>query len=161
MYDLVTELDQTRRRVSTGDLRGTAAHVVEMHRELRAPIAEVWDACTSPDRVRRWFLPVSGDLRPRGHFQLEGNAGGTSSAVSHPAGSTSHGNAATYRPASSHSSSHQPATTPPHSYCATPFPTTSNGRNTVPEPLGSAGTCRSRYWPYSSPAARFRPATSS
>ena len=29
-----------------------------------------------PDRVRRWFLPLTGDLRPGGSFQLEGNAGG-------------------------------------------------------------------------------------
>jgi hypothetical protein len=28
-------------------------------------------------RVRRWFLPLSGDLRAGGSFQLEGNAGGT------------------------------------------------------------------------------------
>jgi hypothetical protein len=31
---------------------------------------------TDPDRVKRWFLPVSGDLRVGGAFQLEGNAGG-------------------------------------------------------------------------------------
>ena len=30
-----------------------------------------------PERVRRWFCPLSGDLRPGGSFQLEGNAGGT------------------------------------------------------------------------------------
>jgi hypothetical protein len=37
----------------------------------------VWDACTNPERIPRWFLPVSGDLRLGGRFQLEGNAGGT------------------------------------------------------------------------------------
>jgi hypothetical protein len=31
---------------------------------------------TDPDRVKRWFMPLSGDLRPGGNFQLEGNAGG-------------------------------------------------------------------------------------
>ena len=31
---------------------------------------------TSPDRISRWFLPVSGDLRLGGRYQLEGNAGG-------------------------------------------------------------------------------------
>jgi len=31
---------------------------------------------TDPDRMKRWFLPVSGDLRVGGTFQLEGNAGG-------------------------------------------------------------------------------------
>ncbi|HWO60033.1 MAG TPA: SRPBCC domain-containing protein, partial [Umezawaea sp.] len=29
-----------------------------------------------PDRIKRWFLPVSGELRAGGTFQLEGNAGG-------------------------------------------------------------------------------------
>jgi hypothetical protein len=28
-------------------------------------------------RIPRWFLPVSGELRPGGRYQLEGNAGGT------------------------------------------------------------------------------------
>jgi len=39
-------------------------------------IEDVWDAVTNPDRMKRWFLPVSGDLRVGGTFQLEGNAGG-------------------------------------------------------------------------------------
>lgn len=37
---------------------------------------DVWDAITDPERIRRWFLPVSGDLRPGGNYQLHGNAGG-------------------------------------------------------------------------------------
>ena len=36
----------------------------------------MWDACTDPERIGRWFLPVSGDLRLGGRYQLEGNAGG-------------------------------------------------------------------------------------
>src|SRR5437667_221963 len=41
-----------------------------------APLGDVWDACTNPERIARWFLPVSGDLREGGSYQLEGNAGG-------------------------------------------------------------------------------------
>jgi uncharacterized protein YndB with AHSA1/START domain len=63
--------------VARGELGDAAAHVVELRRQLRGPVADVWDACTDPDRVRRWFLPLSGDLRLGGHFQLEGNAAGT------------------------------------------------------------------------------------
>ena len=37
----------------------------------------MWDACTNPERLSRWFLPISGDLRPGGRFQIEGNASGT------------------------------------------------------------------------------------
>ena len=39
-------------------------------------MSDVWEAITDPDRVRRWFLPLTGDLRPGGTFQLEGHAGG-------------------------------------------------------------------------------------
>ncbi|HEU5152071.1 MAG TPA: SRPBCC family protein [Iamia sp.] len=41
-----------------------------------SPPADVWDAITDPDRLSRWFLPVTGDLRLGGTYQLEGNAGG-------------------------------------------------------------------------------------
>ena len=76
MQDLIAELDRTGRAVGDGELNGAAAHVVELRRRLHAPVAEVWNACTDPERVGRWFLPLSGDLRPGGNFQLEGNARG-------------------------------------------------------------------------------------
>ncbi len=40
-------------------------------------VDDLWDACTSAERLPRWFLPVTGDLRLGGRYQLEGNAGGT------------------------------------------------------------------------------------
>ncbi|MDA7980393.1 MAG: SRPBCC family protein [Pirellulales bacterium] len=39
-------------------------------------LEDMWDAVTNPERIPRWFLPISGDLRPGGRYQLEGNAGG-------------------------------------------------------------------------------------
>ncbi len=36
----------------------------------------MWDAITSPERIARWFLPISGDLREGGTYSLEGNASG-------------------------------------------------------------------------------------
>jgi hypothetical protein len=36
----------------------------------------VWDACTTAERIGRWLMPVSGDLRLGGRYQLHGNAGG-------------------------------------------------------------------------------------
>ena len=47
-----------------------------LRRRYDAAIEDVWDAVTDPDRLKRWFLPISGDLRVGGTFQLEGNAGG-------------------------------------------------------------------------------------
>ncbi len=38
---------------------------------------DLWNALTDAERIPRWFLPVSGELKPGGRYQLEGNAGGT------------------------------------------------------------------------------------
>src|SRR5690606_21550027 len=40
-------------------------------------VDDLWDACTNPERLPRWFLPVTGDLQVGGRYQLEGQAGGT------------------------------------------------------------------------------------
>jgi uncharacterized protein YndB with AHSA1/START domain len=40
-------------------------------------VSDLWDALTSRERIKRWFLPVSGDLKLGGRYQFEGNAGGT------------------------------------------------------------------------------------
>jgi uncharacterized protein YndB with AHSA1/START domain len=50
---------------------------VTISRDYSADIDDVWDACTNPERIARWFLPVDGDLRLHGRYQLHGNAGGT------------------------------------------------------------------------------------
>ncbi len=51
-------------------------YCVTLRRRYDAEAADVWSALTDPERVRRWFLPLTGDLRVGGSFQLEGNAGG-------------------------------------------------------------------------------------
>lgn len=72
MIDIVHELDAVRR--VTGQRRD--ARTVVLRRDYAAPIEDVWDAITDPARLSRWFLPVTGDLRLGGTYQLEGNAGG-------------------------------------------------------------------------------------
>ncbi len=76
MIDLIAELERVRRAVGSEAAGEGPVHVVELRRVYGAPVAEVWDVCTSPERIPRWFLPISGDLRVGGRFQLEGNAGG-------------------------------------------------------------------------------------
>ena len=44
----------------------------------------MWDALTNPERIGRWFLPISGDYRIGGRFQFEGNAGGEIVACERP-----------------------------------------------------------------------------
>ncbi|WP_051267170.1 SRPBCC family protein [Nakamurella lactea] len=45
-------------------------------RRYPAEIDDVWDALTDRERIPRWFLPVTGDLKVGGRYQFEGNAGG-------------------------------------------------------------------------------------
>ncbi|HEY4459394.1 MAG TPA: SRPBCC family protein [Pseudonocardiaceae bacterium] len=49
---------------------------VLIRREYPTTVEDVWSACTEPDRLSRWFLPVTGELKVGGRYQLEGNAGG-------------------------------------------------------------------------------------
>ena len=84
MIDIAREIESIRR--STGD-RATPAgrgKAVVLEREYDASIEEVWDAVTSPERISRWFLPISGDYRVGGRYQLEGNAGGEIVACERP-----------------------------------------------------------------------------
>ncbi|GIF46171.1 uncharacterized protein YndB with AHSA1/START domain [Asanoa ferruginea] len=77
MIDIAQHLAAIHRAVGTGPAEGGGEEVrVVLRRTYRAPVADVWDALTDPDRVKRWFYPLSGDLRAGGSFQLEGNAGG-------------------------------------------------------------------------------------
>ena len=76
MKDLLDELTATHRELGKGSLPGGEAHAVTLRRRYDAEIEDVWDAVTTAERIRRWFLPVSGDLRLGGKYQLEGNAGG-------------------------------------------------------------------------------------
>jgi uncharacterized protein YndB with AHSA1/START domain len=72
VIDILEHINAVQRDVSrTGE-----TVTVLMRRSYQADPAEVWDALTDPDRMKRWFMPVSGDLQVGGTFQLEGNAGG-------------------------------------------------------------------------------------
>ena len=74
--DIAHQIDAIDRKVGRQPSADGEVISVELQRSYDAPIDEVWKALTEPDRLQRWFYPVSGDLRPGGTFQLEGNAGG-------------------------------------------------------------------------------------
>ena len=77
MIDVTQQINAVRRTVGTRVLEAGQAHTVTISRTYSATVEDVWDACTNAERIPRWFLPVSGDLRLGGHYQLKGNAGGT------------------------------------------------------------------------------------
>lgn len=76
MVDVNAQIDDVERGVETTERDGEAVRVQRLAQEYPAALDDVWDAVTTADRIPRWFLPVSGDLRLGGRYQLEGNAGG-------------------------------------------------------------------------------------
>jgi uncharacterized protein YndB with AHSA1/START domain len=71
----INAIDRKVERLPAADGVGERVSVA-MRRSYDAPIDDVWDAVTQPDRIKRWLMPISGELRVGGSFQLEGNAGG-------------------------------------------------------------------------------------
>ena len=74
--DVETQLTAIDRSVSFLERDGQSAAAVTLSRVIDATLLDVWGAVTSASRVPLWFLPISGELRHGGRFQLEGNAGG-------------------------------------------------------------------------------------
>jgi uncharacterized protein YndB with AHSA1/START domain len=77
MIDVVHEISSVDRQVGSRTLTAGEARTLTISRVYDTPPEDLWDACTNPDRLPRWFLPVSGDLRPGGRYELQGNASGT------------------------------------------------------------------------------------
>jgi len=74
--DVAQVIGAVTRTVERQDRDGRPARVVIAARSYDAEVAEVWDAMTNAERIPRWFLPITGDLRLGGRYQLHGNAGG-------------------------------------------------------------------------------------
>ncbi|MFI7426366.1 SRPBCC family protein [Micromonospora sp. NPDC049836] len=77
MTDTTGQISAVERTVGSRTLPAGQARVLTISQTYDAPLADVWDACTTAERIPRWFLPVSGELKVGGRYQLEGNAGGT------------------------------------------------------------------------------------
>ncbi|TDD97260.1 SRPBCC family protein [Jiangella asiatica] len=77
MIDVVQQINAVRRQVGARVIEAGEARTVVVSQTYPVAVEDLWDACTNPERLPRWFLPLSGDLKEGGHYQLEGNAGGT------------------------------------------------------------------------------------
>ncbi|MDY6999470.1 MAG: SRPBCC family protein [Actinomycetota bacterium] len=75
--DLQHHVNAVRRTVGNRILDAGEARVVTLSRSYPTSAADLWEACTTAERLTRWFAPVHGDLRLDGHYQVEGNASGT------------------------------------------------------------------------------------
>jgi uncharacterized protein YndB with AHSA1/START domain len=61
-----------RRTIGTGEAR-----VAVFTRTYEASLDDLWDACTNPERLSRWYTQVSGDLRVGGTFEQTNMGSGT------------------------------------------------------------------------------------
>jgi uncharacterized protein YndB with AHSA1/START domain len=75
-FDLAGQIGAVRRAVLAGERDGVPTRSVVISQTYDATLDDVWDAITTADRIDRWLMPISGDLRLGGRYQLEGNAGG-------------------------------------------------------------------------------------
>jgi uncharacterized protein YndB with AHSA1/START domain len=71
-----TSLPLVQRSLREREIAGGTARAAVLGRRYDAPIEDVWAAVTTPSRIDRFFLPVSGDLREGGDYAFEGQAGG-------------------------------------------------------------------------------------
>jgi uncharacterized protein YndB with AHSA1/START domain len=75
--DVDHQLKAVQRKVEPRTIDTGEAHVVTVSQSFDTDPADLWDAVTSVERIPRWLLPISGDLKVGGSYQLEGQAGGT------------------------------------------------------------------------------------
>ncbi|HEU4348601.1 MAG TPA: SRPBCC family protein [Actinoplanes sp.] len=86
MIDVREQINAVRRTLGTRELEAGEARVSTIGQVYDTGIDDLWDAVTSAERIPRWFLPVTGELKEGGHYQLEGNAGGTITRCDKPRG---------------------------------------------------------------------------
>lgn len=74
--DVDNHLDAVKRTVSFLKYDGRPAAAVAIARRYPTTAADLWLAVTDSERIPRWFMPISGDLKLGGRYQLQGNASG-------------------------------------------------------------------------------------
>jgi uncharacterized protein YndB with AHSA1/START domain len=77
VIDVTHHISSVDRRVGSRTLAAGEARTITISRVYDTSLEDLWDACTDPERISRWFLPISGDLRQGGRFAFEGNASGS------------------------------------------------------------------------------------
>ncbi|AVT39264.1 SRPBCC family protein [Plantactinospora sp. BB1] len=76
MVDIVDEINATHRTVGRAATPVGEARTVLLRRTYDTSMDDLWDAVTNPERLPRWFAPVTGEFKLGGRYQVEGNAGG-------------------------------------------------------------------------------------
>jgi uncharacterized protein YndB with AHSA1/START domain len=77
MFDVDPQITAVRREVGRRERDGREAAVVTISQAYDTDVDDLWEACTTAERLNRWFAPVNGELRLGGRYRIEGNASGT------------------------------------------------------------------------------------
>jgi uncharacterized protein YndB with AHSA1/START domain len=84
MIEVDTQVNAVERTVGRRVLEAGEARSTTISQVYETDVDDLWDACTSIERIPRWFLPVRGELRLGGHYELDRNASGTITACDPP-----------------------------------------------------------------------------
>ncbi|MBL8216231.1 MAG: SRPBCC family protein [Bryobacterales bacterium] len=82
--DVLRYIGAVTRRLETREVEGKPARVAHATCAYDTDADDLWDALTNADRIPRWFMPITGELRVGGRYQLQGNAGGVVKACDPP-----------------------------------------------------------------------------
>ena len=74
--DIAAHIGAVTRTVTSRDEQGQKTRRVVAARTYDTTQEDLWDCVSNPERIPRWFAPVTGDLRLGGRYQVQGNAGG-------------------------------------------------------------------------------------
>lgn len=74
--DIASQIQAITREVIQRERDGRPVKVVLASRTYDTTLEDLWDAITNAERIPRWFMPISGELRLGGRFALQGNASG-------------------------------------------------------------------------------------
>ena len=78
------QIDQVERGLTVTEHGDTATVLATISQAYATTVEDLWNACTSTERLPRWFGAVSGDLELGGKYRIEGNADGTIEACEPP-----------------------------------------------------------------------------
>jgi len=82
--DVLRFIGAVTREVRSVEKDGCPARVVVAACSYDTTVEDLWDCITNAERIPRWLLPVSGELRLGGRYQLQGNARGEITACDPP-----------------------------------------------------------------------------
>lgn len=75
--DVDHQINAVARTVGKRTIDAGEAHVVTIKQAYDTDQNDLWDAVTNIERIPRWLMPISGELKVGGTYQLHGNANGT------------------------------------------------------------------------------------